>query len=222
MEERSMKVYRIFVSVDGEVNYYHQGCLSIFIRLAGCNLNCLYCDTRYAMDQRKAMDLTPGEVFAKIKTASPIRKVTITGGEPLLQLSELQILVRMLSEKGYRISIETNGSKICGLAYVQSFVVDYKLPSSGQEGFMLPIELFATLRESDWIKFVVQDRADFDRAVSLVKILGDLHALAGIAFSPVLGALPPKVLIDWMVERNLDGPVLNIQLHKIIGLVEDK
>ena len=103
-----MKIRSIFTSVDGEINDFHQGRLSVFVRLAGCNLNCSYCDTKYAQSIKAGTEKSISEIVSNVCKFN-LDKVTITGGEPLLQADEVKILIKELSTKGKKITIETNG-----------------------------------------------------------------------------------------------------------------
>lgn len=104
-----MKIHSIFPSIDGEVNLYHQGRLAVFIRFSGCNCRCFYCDTKYAWDINSGAEMTVEEVMRAVRKFG-IKKVTITGGEPLLRQDELFELTRKLYRDNYEVSIETNGS----------------------------------------------------------------------------------------------------------------
>lgn len=214
-----MKVYQIFASIDGEINAFHQGALSVFVRLAGCNLQCKYCDTQYARDPNAGVDMTVDEVIGRIVMYKGIRKVTITGGEPLLQYEEVDRLIRSLQDVEYNVSLETNGTiappDISGL----SVVIDYKLESSGMMSDMRAIN-YKRLRFYDVIKFVIGDRRDFELARDISKTFQDHGNPAQIAFSPVIPGVDPVELFEWMKKEPLAYGVLNIQLHKLINLQE--
>ncbi len=123
-----MNVTEIFTSIDGEVNHFGQGVMTTFIRLAGCNLACSYCDTPKAHHAGKQMTI-PTILLNVIELGC--RKITITGGEPLLQAEETLPLIDILTTEGYDVSIETNGTLYIPLSYIRyenvSWVVDYKL-----------------------------------------------------------------------------------------------
>src|SRR5210317_280287 len=108
--ETKLKIKEIFTSIDGEVNHLGQGYPSIFIRLADCNLNCSYCDTDYKLDPEQKLS-TVNEIINHIQKIFPgYNKVTITGGEPLVQLVEVSILIDELFKRDYHVSLETNGT----------------------------------------------------------------------------------------------------------------
>jgi 7-carboxy-7-deazaguanine synthase len=149
--------------------------------------------------------------------------VTITGGEPLIQRGTIS-LISTLKNKGLYVTIETNGSKFIPPSprIRVSWVVDYKLPSSGMEHLM-HFKNFRNLYDNDFIKFVITDRKDFDRSLEvLLEIREKLpyQRAAKVAFSPALG-MNRKKLVTWMIESNYlksIGAICNLQLHKLIGV----
>jgi len=213
-----MKINTIFRSIDGEVNFWGQGTISTFIRLQGCNLNCAYCDTEYARDPNYGAEMTVEEVLNYVGDMK-CRKVTITGGEPMLQRLELYELLEELKRARYYVSIETNGSfKLFNTATPSIvWIADYKLPSSKMDTNMKYGHL-ANLRENDFIKFVVQNRNDFDVAIQAKKDLQNRGCRARFAFSPVFEALEPSLLLNWMEEKGVFDGVLNVQLHKVLNV----
>ena len=223
-----MLVNSIFNSIDGEVNYYGQGMLTTFIRLQGCNLKCSYCDTPQAQNKTKApFKMTPAEIVKEVHRLQG-NKVTITGGEPLEQRKELIRLVEIFNRtRGYdfRVTIETNGSKsLKGISDMACWVVDYKLPGSGMEEAMKH-EAFSYLGQQDVVKFVIQNKEDFNKAIQTIEeIFGDFgktDEFPVFAFSPVYKKITPARLLSWLNETSIPKlykTALNIQLHKIIGL----
>jgi len=227
--KKYLRVYSIFPSIDGEVNHFYQGRLTVFVRLAGCNLQCKYCDTQYAAGLNDGKDMSIDSIIDTIVSYRGIGKVTITGGEPFLQQDLVWRLCSRLSNLHRQITIETNGSIKFKPARSRwpgtKFIVDYKLPSSGQ-GAMMDPEVFYNLLPSDFVKFVIADRADFDRAVKIMGILEGLGCLALFAFSPVFDADKKchfaADLLRWMMEFSSPKMVLNIQLHKVVNFDEPK
>ncbi len=213
-----MRLYQMFPSIDGEVNNFHQGALTTFIRLAGCNLACSFCDTDYAQYYDSGLEVNIDEVIKRIEYFG-IRKVTITGGEPLLQQDEVNKLCAKLH--GYRITIETNGSIPIDRAPGAFYIVDYKLPSSGMFEKM-KTRIFLDLKRNDFIKFVIKDFEDFKLARDIVKFLrgGYKKCEAGIAFSPVMPDCNPENLVIWMKKWPVDKVVLSVQIHKLLSLSE--
>ena len=208
-----MRIYSIFRSIDGEVNPYFQGCPTVFIRFAGCNLQCSYCDTKYAQDIKVGKDMSVEEVVEEIKKYN-IDKVTITGGEPLLQREDLNCLISKL--RPIKITVETNGSidleRYKHPMIPDSWIVDYKLPSSGCMGKMKN-KLFSNLRYNDFVKFVVEDKIDYAKALQVMDQI--VSPECKVAFSPVSSKLQPSELADWMIRDNIKA-IFNLQIHKYI------
>jgi 7-carboxy-7-deazaguanine synthase len=203
-----MKVCEIFTSIQGESTYAGMPCA--FIRMTGCNLRCSYCDTAYAYDE--GTELTEDEVVDKIN-AIGLRTVEMTGGEPLLQEGVLPLVKRLL-DSGYRVLIETNGSRdISGVDARAVIILDVKTPGSGSSGALLLSNL-SHLRSEDEAKFVITDSRDYEWAKGFIKE----HSLARrckVLFSPAFGMLAPKELSKWILGDKLDVR-LNLQLHKYI------
>jgi 7-carboxy-7-deazaguanine synthase len=229
-----MRVYSIYRSINGEICKEHQGSISTFIRLSGCNLfgttpkgsrGCIWCDTKYAQSIKSGKNMSIDQIMEEVgKTKN--RSVTLTGGEPLFQ-EQTPELINRLVEDNYQITVETNGSirPLNSLIYHPEvcFVMDWKLPSSGQSNRM-KIENFVFLKDKDWVKFVVANKTDFRVALSVIKDLKNRASFeAKFAFSPVVMSnelIGTKVsdLIDWLLEEGVDYAVVNIQLHKILNL----
>ena len=222
-KRESLMVYSIFLSIDGEVNLYGQGGFATFVRLAGCNLKCMWCDTPYAGDYKDGNEMFLDEIIDRIESFG-CKKITITGGEPLFQPNALKYLCQELWHKGYKMTVETNGSLVPnGLYGVSSWVVDYKLPSSGMMKEMQPDETFLNLTTSDYIKFVIATKKDYDQAkTTLIRWDNKRGVHAKIVFSPFLEKLDVKQLISWMKEDELFGIILNLQLHKLVDFGENK
>lgn len=214
-----MKISEIFQSINGECCFNHQGSLCTFIRLQGCNLQCNFCDTKYAQTYAYGgIEMSISDIVKEIEELGN-KNVTITGGEPLLQKEEVQILTNILDCVGYEVSIETNGSIPFYNEYPWdcSFVVDYKLPSSGM-GHRMMDQTFLDLTVCDFIKFVCGNMNDFYYAMDVLERL-DLECR--MAFSPVFGVLDPVELYKWMNKEKLlkeKGAILSLQLHKMLRL----
>ncbi len=223
-----MRINEIFLSVSGEAGAFPQGSWCVFVRLAGCNLRCKWCDTVRAQAYLSGTKMTPASVVGVVADLAQgrINRVLITGGEPLLDKEELPVLIDLLLTYGYRIQIETNGSVMPAehlLARERvSWVVDYKLPSSGMEGQMLPRDRFIRLLEHGAvIKMVVADRADYDRVAWVREnILNDRWNEKN---NLALSAAPPLThakLYRWMKADGLIHIRLSVQIHKLAGLNE--
>ena len=206
-----MKVIEIFNSIDGEGK--RAGELTTFVRLAGCNLQCPYCDTKYSWSDKDATEMTPMEVVQFI-SRSGYTNVTITGGEPLIH-SEIRVLLNMLSRTGFYVNVETNGS--VDVAEFRRpgvfFTVDYKCPSSGMEDKMC-FSMFNELQEEDVLKFVVGSQEDLQTAKRVTKLLGN-HACS-IYVSPVFGQIEPVEIVEFMKKYEIEDWRIQLQLHKFI------
>ena len=201
-----MKILEIFYSIQGEGK--NQGRPAIFIRLAGCNLTCNWCDTPGVHDEGSELALS--EIIGKVREFR-CREICITGGEPLLQEPELLDLLRLVSSLGYRMEIETNGTT--DFARCQEYAticMDVKCPSSGEES---NLSLLGTITERDSVKFVVGDERDCRYAEEVIMascIRGEVF------FSPVFGSDMHKIA-SFVLEHGL--PVrIQVQLHKILGV----
>lgn len=211
-----MRVVEIFKSIEGEG--VRAGELATFIRLAGCNLRCSYCDTPYALKVSDGQDMTIDEILDKCEEFGT-SNITLTGGEPLL-LPESGRLIQELDRCGYNVNIETNGSKDISRAtlYDGVFVtMDYKLPSSGVEGAMLT-ENFRYLREQDVLKFVV-GHGDLPRVREVIQKYEIFRPY--IYLSPVHGQVSPAELVEFLKELHEEKVStarmrVQLQLHKYI------
>lgn len=202
-----MKINEIFYSIQGEGAW--TGLPNIFIRTTGCNLRCSFCDTKYAYNKGKEM--TADEIIKKIKKY-PCRYVCITGGEPLLQ-KDIIYLINELLKKGYKISIETNGSlSVEKLLNKKSLMIslDIKCPSSNmyENNYLENINF---LKKDDQLKFVIKNKKDYEYAKG---ILEKYKPLCTVFFQPVWGK-NPKILAKWIINDGLNVK-LGLQIHKII------
>ena len=206
----SLKVNEIFYSIQGESTYAGRPC--VFVRLAGCNLRCAFCDTKYAYDEGELTEID--DIFDQVSSYQcPL--VEITGGEPLIQ-SETPLLIHGLIEYGYKVLLETNGTK--DISHVDEGcvkIVDVKCPSSGMSDMNDP-ENLNRLSHGDELKFVIGNREDYDYAKKILNF-ADLKSHEGnlVSFSPTFGEMEPGTLAKWILEDHLDVR-LQIQLHKYI------
>ncbi|MDI6744430.1 MAG: radical SAM protein [Thermodesulfovibrionales bacterium] len=181
-----------------------------FIRLTGCNLRCLYCDTAYAYEE--GMEFTEAEIINEVEMIG-VHLITITGGEPLLQEEAVRLTERLISE-GYKVLIETNGTmSIKNIDSRAVIILDIKTPGSGMwEG--MDISNLDYIKPSDEIKFVITDRADYEWSKDMMHKY-NLRSKCHVFFSPAFGILLPETLVKWMLEDRLDVR-LNLQMHKYI------
>lgn len=201
-----------FVSVQGEST--RAGRVCFFIRFAGCNLNCAYCDTLRARDVDDGEETSLNRLL-QLAVESGVNLVELTGGEPLLQPG-LDELCRALLEKDFEVLVETNGSlPIGGLPIGVVRIVDCKTPSSGEEGRTL-FENFDLLTSKDEVKFVIGDENDYRFSLKVIGERRLLEKTANLLFSPLWGRLDSGKLAEWMI-RDASPARLQPQLHKIIG-----
>lgn len=186
------------------------GLPTAFVRLAGCNLRCRYCDTRHAWEEGTPM--TVEEILDQVLLYG-LKLVEITGGEPLTQ-DETPKLASALLEKGFTVLVETNGTKdISVLPTGVVRIMDIKCPSSGQKDSTLWENIWK-LTPEDEVKFVIANRHDYDWAKDIIRERFEI-ARTTVLLSAVFGELPPRNLVEWMLEDRL--PVrFQIQMHKII------
>jgi 7-carboxy-7-deazaguanine synthase len=204
-----LQLVEIFASIQGESTFAGLPC--IFIRLAGCNLRCHYCDTKYSYQPK--FSLTVDDILKKIKQYAPIRLVEITGGEPLLQ-TEIYDLMKRLQSENYQVLLETNGSlSVKKVPNDVHKIVDVKCPQAGNESSFLTENLQYLDKEKDELKFVLSDQNDYEWAKSFIE-KNRLREYK-ILFSCVFSSLKPKLLAEWMVKDKVPFR-LQLQLHKYI------
>lgn len=203
-----LKITEIFHSIQGEG--LTAGVPTVFIRLTGCPLRCVYCDTAYAFHGGEYLDLD--QIAARVR-AFETRHVCVTGGEPLAQVAALD-LMRVLCDAGHAVSLETSGAlDIAAVDPRVTRVLDLKAPSSG-ECARNRYENLDLLRAGDQVKFVLMGRADYDWAVATATQYA-LADRASVLFSPAWGALDATTLVDWMLADRLPYR-LQLQLHKVL------
>ena len=207
-ESQRLRIAEIFHSLQGEADAC--GWRTAFIRLTGCPLRCVWCDTEYAFHGGQWHSIA--EILTRVASFQS-RHVCVTGGEPLAQKRCL-ILLRTLCDQGYEVSLETSGAlDVAAVDERVCKVMDLKAPGSGECARNLWSNL-EHLSARDQIKIVLADRADYDWAC---KMLAE-HQLAArctVLLSPAYGLLQPSVLAEWILEDKL--PVrFQLQLHKLL------
>ena len=204
-----LRITEIFHSLQGEARTV--GKPTVFVRLTGCPLRCVYCDTAYAFTG--GMLFTIADILQTVASWSP-RYVCVTGGEPLAQ-KECWPLLTALCDQGYEVSLETSGAiDVTGVDARVSKVVDLKSPASG-EMHRNHLANLALLSRSDQIKFVISDAADYQWAKQQLQEYSLASKVDEVLFSPVHDQLEPAQLAEWILQDRL--PVrLQIQLHKYL------
>lgn len=218
-----MYLIETYKSVQGESSFAGVPC--IFVRLAGCNLRCSWCDSEYTFTggYKQSAD----EVIAAVKALAPVRLVEFTGGEPLLQAGELIPVMEQLLEENYTLMIETSGERpLAGVPAEVHKIVDVKCPGSGEAG-RFRVDNLDALTKRDEVKFVLTNRADYDFARAFVAEHSLQERAGHILFSPAFKktpslerstvncALDPRLLVDWMMEDGVPAR-LSLQIHKYI------
>lgn len=217
MEER-LKIAEIFTSLQGEGG--HAGLPCHFIRLAGCDLQCRWCDTPEAGPGSGGKWISLTEI---VSTLPPqIHLVQLTGGEPLLQRENLLKLIGRITEHPFKkkVLLETGGHRLIdGIPADVHIVMDIKLPGSGEGGHDFSVN-FPFLKKTDELKFVIADRRDFDAAVEWIRKYR-LEKLCNLLCLPVAGKLELKWPASWVLESGLPIRV-QPQLHKVIWGMDAK
>ncbi len=202
-----MKIVESFLSLQGEGLMI--GRLTYFIRSAGCNLRCSWCDTKFSLGYDQGEEKSIDEIISSV---GDVKNVCFTGGEPLEQPDAVTLL-NALVEAGKTVVLETNGSKDISIVPDSENIIismDIKCPSSGMQSKMIFSNL-KLLRRKDQLKFVIADRSDLEYAEC---ILSEYDPDTNIIFSPV-GGVGLEELAQEVVSQKLDVRVLP-QLHKII------
>ena len=218
-----MYIIEIYKSAQGESSFAGLPC--IFVRLAGCNLRCTWCDSEYTFTGGHKVSLD--EILAEVKKLAPVKLIEITGGEPMLQEREVVPLMETLLKNGYEVLIETSGERpLQNVPKLVHKIVDVKCPGSG-EGGSFRMENLETLTKDDEIKFVISDRADYQFARDFVREHGLESRVGDILFSPAFRKdagpardaanclLNPRELVEWILADGLNVR-LGLQIHKFI------
>ncbi len=204
-----LTINEIFHSIQGESTHAGRPC--VFVRLTACDLRCSWCDTPYAFHEGHKVSVE--DVVAQV-AAIGCDYVEITGGEPLLQ-SDVYPLMQQLVRRGHVVMIETGGHRsIAEVPPEVIRIVDVKCPASGEAGknYWQNLDL---LRAKDEVKFVIQDRADYEFARDVVQRHDLTTRTAAVLFSPVHNVLDSKELAAWILKDRL-AVRLQLQVHKYI------
>lgn len=219
-----MHLIELYKSVQGESSFAGLPC--IFVRLAGCNLRCSWCDSEYTFSGGKPF--TQDEVVAQIEALAPCRLIEFTGGEPMLQARELLPLIERLLSSGYTIMMETSGERpLAEVPKAVHKIVDVKCPGAGAAANSFRMENLGALTQNDEVKFVISNRADYEFARDFIREYKLEQKAAQILLSPAFHKVPsllrtadnmtldPRHLVEWMLEDGLPAR-LSLQIHKFI------
>ena len=216
MVQEGYKVVEHFVSINGEGPL--AGELSVFVRFKGCNLDCEYCDTKWANKADAPFTLMSADEIYRIIVDTGVKNATLTGGEPLIQPGIKELLTLLAADDSLRVEIETNGSvslePFASIKNAPAFTMDYKLSASGMEKSM-NTDNFALLSEKDSVKFVAGSISDCERAKEIIDrygLIGKCH----LFISPVFGSIEPADIVEFMKNNRLNGVRLGLQLHKFV------
>jgi len=226
-----MLVYLVHRSFQDKVSAWHQGRLSVVVRLPYCNLRCNYCDVMFLVDpdRSKLSEFTPEELVSLLdRDFAPYDFVTITGGEPLLQADDVKALTQLLVDRSKRVVIETNGSfdlidEIHNDAV--SWVFNYKLSGSGENAVMTNA-WFPKLTNNDFVQFSIAVDSDFDEALDVIAEIRTVNPeFENFVVSPAFDPQQESLMMQWLTSRVLEanesGIILNLEIHKLIRRYND-
>jgi 7-carboxy-7-deazaguanine synthase len=203
-----LRLKELYRSIQGESTFAGWPC--VFVRTAGCDIRCVYCDEAHAFTGGERLSID--EILARVAKLG-VRLVEVTGGEPLAQKGTPE-LVRRLCDAGYEVLIETGGHHDISVLDPRAHaIVDVKTPGSQMMAHN-DLANLDRLRPGDEVKFVLCDRADYEFAVKVVRERG-LEARVPVHFSPVHPGLDPRELAQWLLDDGLRVR-LNLQLHKYV------
>ena len=219
-----MRLIELYKSVQGESSFAGLPC--IFVRLAGCNLRCSWCDSEYTFGG--GQPFTADEIVAQIEALQPCRLIEFTGGEPMLQARELLPLMDRLLAQNYTLMIETSGERpLADVPRAVHKIVDVKCPGAGAAANTFRIENLDVLTPIDEVKFVLTDRADYEFARDFTRTHGLAARRGDILLSPAFlkapgdqrstdnCALDPRLIVEWMLADGLPTRI-SLQIHKYI------
>ncbi len=205
---KRLRITEIFYSLQGESS--RVGLPTAFIRLTGCPLRCVYCDTEYAFEGGQWFEFE--QILDELKSFNACY-VTLTGGEPLAQKNSIPFL-RLLCDQAYKVSLETSGALDISLLDARVVkVMDLKTPSSG-ECEKNRFENIRYLQSGDEVKFVIANLADYQWSKSILEQYS-LLSICEVLFSPVHDKLKPAILAEWILQDKIQVR-FQLQLHKVL------
>lgn len=211
-QKLNFNINEIFYSIQGEGSRVGLPC--IFVRLQGCLLRCSWCDTPYALERKEKKELMTGfEIFEKIRHYN-CKFLMLTGGEPLEQ-DDVFEFIKMASDIGYEVVIETNGQVLCDKVDKRAVkIMDFKCPASNMSK-KNNFENVNYLNAQDEVKFVISDLDDYNWAKDIIQKYDLENKVSNILFSPVFGKLEADQLAKWILEDSLKVR-MQLQIHKFI------
>jgi len=206
--ESRLRITEIYLSVQGESTHVGKPC--VFVRLTGCNLRCVWCDSAFTFSGGAWQGL---DQVVEQAHGFGVRTIEITGGEPLLQPAVMPLMERLLA-LGHDVLLETGGSlSIATVPEPVKVILDLKAPDSGEVERNL-WENVALLRPHHEVKLVLASRRDYEWARDVIRDRA-LPSRCTVLLSPAWGLLDPKQLVEWMLEDRVDAR-LQLQLHKVV------
>jgi 7-carboxy-7-deazaguanine synthase len=219
-----MHLIELYKSVQGESSFAGLPC--IFVRLAGCNLRCAWCDSEYTFTGGKPFTLD--EVEQQIKALAPCTLIEFTGGEPMLQAKDLLPFMGRLLAQNFTLMIETSGERpLAEVPKAVHKIVDVKCPGAGSAANSFRMENLEALTKNDEVKFVLTNRADYDFARTFITEHKLNEKAGSILLSPAFNKSPsplrttdnatldPRTLVEWMMADGINAR-LSLQIHKFI------
>ncbi len=204
----ALRLIEVYTSVQGESTFAGLPCT--FVRVAGCNLRCTWCDSTFTFTggQWRTVD----EVVADVDRLG-IPLVELTGGEPLVHRAAVPLMQRLV-DRGYQVLLETSGSRDTSEVPAPVHVIlDLKPPDSGEERANLWSNI-DNLKPIDEVKFVVASRRDYEWALEIMS-RHDLSSRCTVLLSPAFGLVNPRDLVAWMLADRVPAR-LSVQVHKVI------
>ena len=218
-----LSIIEIFRSIQGESSFAGMPCT--FVRLAGCNLRCTWCDSEYTFTG--GVKMSQDDIVAEVQRLSASGLVEITGGEPMLQEREVVPVMQRLLDLGYQVLIETSGERpLANVPRAVHKIVDVKCPDSGEED-TFHAENLKALTGDDEVKFVIASRRDYDFARDFTRQHGLEGKVKSVIFSPAFRKdatgsrdvshclIDPREVADWILADKLNVR-LGMQIHKFI------
>jgi len=219
-----MHLIELYKSVQGESSFTGVPC--IFVRLAGCNLRCAWCDSEYTFTG--GQPFTADEIIAQITALQPCPLIEFTGGEPMLQQKELLPLMQRLLALNYTLMMETSGERpLADVPKAVHKIVDVKCPGAGSAANSFHLPNLEALTKNDEVKFVLSHRADYEFARDFIRTHAIAEKCGSILLSPAFNKQPtdqrstenatldPRLVVEWMLADGLPAR-LSLQIHKYI------